>query len=88
MNEDLKGLIEKMLNIYGHFEDLRYRNDNFTRETIRYITEMERIHCQKFPSHVDWESRFEYTRDEMNLLLYEAERDIAIAILLKIKEQV
>lgn len=47
MNEDLKGLIEKMLNIYGHFEDLRYRNDNFTRETIRYITEMERIHCQK-----------------------------------------
>lgn len=88
MNEDLKGLIEEMSDIYGHFEHLRYRNDNFTRETIRYITEMERIHCQKFPLHVDWESRFEYTRDEINLLLYEAERDIAIAILLKIKEQV
>lgn len=88
MNEDLKGLIEETLDIYGHFEHLRYRNDNFTRETIRYITEMERIHCQKFPLHVDWESRFEYTRDEINLLLYEAERDIAIAILLKIKEQV
>lgn len=88
MNENLKGLIEEMLDIYGDFEDMRYRNGNFTRETIRYITEMERIHCQKFPSHVNWESRFEYTRDKINLLLYEAERDIAIAILLKIKEQV
>lgn len=54
MNEDLKGLIEEMLDIYGDFEDSRYRNGNFTRETIRYIAEMERIHCQEFPSHVNW----------------------------------
>lgn len=88
MNENLNELIEEMSDIYGDFEDSRYRNGNFTRETIRYIAEMERIHCQEFPSHVNWERRFEYTKDKINLLLYEAERDIAIAILLKIKEQV
>lgn len=78
-----------MSDIQRHFEDLRHRNNhNFTRETLCYIAEMEEIHCQAFHAHTDWKSLFEERSAKIDLLLYEAERDITIAILLKIKEQV
>ena len=88
MNENLKGLIEEMVDIYGHFEDLRYKNHNFTRETLRYVAEMAMIHPQNPPFHYQWEEFFEYASTKIDLLLYEAESDITIEILKKIKEQV
>lgn len=88
MNEDLKGLIEEMVDIYGHFESLRYRNDDFTRETLRYVAEMAMIHPPKPPFHYKWEEFFEYASTKIDLLLYEAESDITIEILKKIMEQV
>lgn len=88
MNENLKGLIEEMVDIYGHFEDLRYRNGNFTREALRYVAKMAKIHPPKPPFHYKWEEFFEYASTKIDLLLYEAESDITIEILNKIMEQV
>lgn len=88
MNENLKGLIEEMVEVHGAFENLRYKNHNFTRETLRCVAEMAMKHPQKPPFHYKWEEFFEYASTKIDLLLYEAEFDITFEILKKIMEQV
>ena len=80
--------ITEILEIHSYFDKLRFKNNQNIHDAILYIAEMEGVHCQAFPSHLDWEKLFADANAKIDLLLYEAECNITIAILLKIKEQV
>lgn len=85
--EYLNGVINKVLDIHSYFEELRCKNSNRISGEINYILEMEELHCQTFPTHIDYRKLLGDLYDKENIIMYEAERNITIAILLMSKEK-
>ena len=87
MNKNLYNVIAEILDIHRFFDDLRYRYSTIIRNSIQYITNMERLHCQSLPTYRDWQMLLENLEEKVDVILYEAECDITTAILSDAKKE-
>jgi hypothetical protein len=87
MNKNLYNVIAEALDIHCYFDGLRAKYSSNTRHTLRYITDMEKLHCQSLPTYRDWRMLLENLEEKANVILYEAECDIITAILSDAKKE-
>lgn len=74
--------IKETLDIHKIFEEKRFRIHNIIDDALNYITEAENQYCKSFRTYRDWKKLLEELAMRADLIMYEAEYDLTIAILL------
>lgn len=78
--------IEEILDIHKIFEEKRFSIHNTIDDTLNYIAETENQYCKSFRTYRDWKKLLDELVKKADLIMYEAEYDITIAILLNAQE--
>lgn len=78
--------IEETLEIHKSFEEKRFRIHNIMDGALNYIAETEKQYCKSFRTYRDWKKLLDELAKRADSIMYEAEYDITIAILLNAQE--